>query len=227
LIGKNRILTAAHCVCPNCTLSVGFGPNAHSDGNDKIVTDVVNVALHPLFQPSGPDTQPGHDLAVLATATYSSCAAYATPLPVYAIASVVAGSATQFAVVGYGLTEFGPNSAGEKRKANVVLSSATCTQAWARRSGCVSFTEFILEGSNTIGANALGADTCNGDSGGPALSIGNGGQQFLAGVTSRALVPRGGFNNLGCGFGGIYEYVGIPSVLAWLRNVVPDLRIAN
>ena len=226
IIGANQVLTAAHCVCRNCKTKVGLGPKLQGPTSDKIMTDVVASSLHPLFRPSGPDMQPSSDIAVLSLANYSSCPAYKTRLPIYPVSSAASGPSGQFAVVGYGLTE--NETFGEKRMANVAAISVTCTQSWARRSGCVRFTEFVLEGltHDSLSNSNLGADTCKGDSGGPALAFRKG-AKFVAGVTSRALVPKGGFNNAGCGIGGIYEYVGTPFVLNWLRSIVPDLQVAD
>lgn len=226
LIGANRVLTAAHCVCPGCSMFVGMGPLVNAAPTDRIVAKVLGVSLHPAYLQSGAAMQPGSDLAVLTIESYSSCPQYKQPLPIFPISAAAANATGRFSIVGYGLTELGPNSAGEKRKADVVASSVTCTQPWSRRDGCVAFREFVLEGSVTLLDKTLGADTCNGDSGGPALIVDNTGHKFLAGTTSRALIPKGGFNNEGCGFGGIYEYAGIPTVLQWLSTVVPDLQLA-
>jgi len=227
LIGTNRILTAGHCICAACTMTVGFGPRMNAAG-DQILANVVGVSLHPLYQKSGPEMQPGFDLAVLSLDGYTSGPEYKKPIPVYPISLAV--RTNELLIVGYGLTEMrtpsGSASFGEKRKATVRVSSATCTQPWAGRAGCVKFREFVLQSSATLLNNGLGPDTCNGDSGGPAFVVGKNNTRSLVGVTSRALVPKGGFSNQGCGFGGIYEYAGVPLVLSWLRNVVPDLQVA-
>lgn len=224
LIGSNRILTAAHCVCPNCRMTVGFGPDLKSP-SDKIRVNVVNISLHPRYQKTGPSMQQGFDLAVLFIDDYASCPAYKRAVPIYAIDAAVA--AKEVRIVGYGQTEL-PGVFGEKKKAEVFMGSVTCTQSWARRAGCVSFREFVLKSfAFSILGGELGSDTCKGDSGGPAYVVGEGNTRYLLGVTSRALIPKGGFQNEGCGFGGIYEYVGIPEVADWLRNVVPDLQIVT
>src|SRR4029077_2722248 len=117
LIGANRVLTAAHCVCRNCKMTVGLGPKLQGPADDKIMTDVVASFVHPLFRPSGPDMQPSSDMAVLSIANYSSCAPYKTPLPIYPVSLVASAPSGQFAVVGYGLTERA--TFGEKRMADV------------------------------------------------------------------------------------------------------------
>ena len=222
LIGTKRILTAAHCVCATCKMTVGFGPNVKSP-QDKILANVVGFSLHPLYQTTGPSLQRGFDLAVLFIEDYASCPAYKISAPIYSIAA--AASAKELLVVGYGQTEL-PGLFGEKKKAEVFMGSVTCTQPWASRAGCVPFREFVLKSlTQSILGGELGPDTCKGDSGGPAFVVGEGNSRFLVGVTSRALVPRGGLQNDGCGFGGIYEYAGIPEVTNWLRSVVPDVQI--
>lgn len=224
LIGANRVLTAAHCVCPACRMIVGFGPNMRPPA-ENIRVNVVGVSLHPAYRSSGPMLQRGFDLAVLTIERYESCPAYRRTIPISAVAATV--TATKLLVVGYGQTEL-PGVFGEKKRADVVMGSVTCTQGWAKRAGCVPFREFVLKGSaQTSLGGELGADTCNGDSGGPAFVVGERNARFLAGVTSRALIPKGGFQNEGCGFGGIYEYTGIPDVANWLRAVVPDVQIVT
>jgi len=85
----------------------------------------------------------------------------------------------------------------------------------AERYGC-------LPGEEIVAQNLSGADSCDGDSGGPLLvtKTGDGGtgdgylsSYFLAGITSRGIAGA----NPRCGAGGIYERL-TPATTHWIRT---------
>ncbi|MEI9412340.1 trypsin-like serine protease [Mesorhizobium salmacidum] len=131
-------------------------------------------------------------------------------------------------IVGFGATESG-ELARNLQGAPVALLSRDCRTGYYALSVCAMYREFVM-GHSYADPSAAPADTCGGDSGGPAyrmdgdLKILFGGTidqpsaRTLVGVTSRALFgvnhPYPGY----CGGGGIYTAVGTAPVLAWLRQ---------
>jgi hypothetical protein len=131
-------------------------------------------------------------------------------------------------IVGFGATESGA-LARNLQGANVGLISRHCVQGHVFQSYCASFREFAM--GRTPNAAGVPADSCGGDSGGPAyrmdsdfaFDVGGAGVQAisdrtLVGIVSRALAgvvhPYPGL----CGGGGIYTTVGTRPVLEWLKS---------
>jgi secreted trypsin-like serine protease len=128
----------------------------------------------------------------------------------------------QLTVAGYGISSLtDPSERGQAFSVEVPVASYACAETSASRTSCRSFSEFILSDRGREVSKA--GDTCNGDSGGPAL-IPERVPRVLVGITSRTVVEEPG---LDCGRGGIYGLVGTIPTLEWLVSVVPDLRIVT
>jgi secreted trypsin-like serine protease len=83
---------------------------------------------------------------------------------------------------------------------------------------CANYAVMVTYDPRTMlcaGEQTGGKDACNGDSGGPLMSIGAGGAQTLVGVVSQGT---------GCGYPtqyGVYARVGEGPLRAWLDAVLP------
>jgi secreted trypsin-like serine protease len=220
VIGAGRVLTAGHCVCETgCSVSMTFG---YHIGDPNPVKSLW-VKLHPnynhaqLFVP-----QAGQDLAIVAFDPTQVAPEFQGKAPIISAASLLKGNPSVMTVVGYGLTELGTH--GRKMKAPVPVASLACVQDWAAALGCQRWRELLL--SVAVGqtnGSSRPTDTCEGDSGGPALLIANDGSGAIAGITSRGLIVRGSVTP--CGTGGIYEVPGTVPNVAWLHSLVLDLDL--
>src|SRR4029453_14849785 len=93
----------------------------------------------------------------------------------------------------------------------VAVRSANCSlPADANRFGCHA-QQNLVAGGFGFG----GADSCNGDSGGPVYYMGIDGKLYLAGLTSR------GLPSLPCGGGGCY--VRVDFFQAWIKETLTRL----
>jgi len=169
VIAPTVLLTAAHCVLPS-----EVGPHATfvvlpSDDVNKDTTEQLAVKethYDPAFDID--QLQNGHDIAVVILEKPTTL----TPLPVSTTspASLVGKSVR---LVGYGLgCAAAQTGAGVKRQVTTTVDSVDAR---------------LMQ----VGGN--GKDTCNGDSGGPALAT-IGGKETIVGITS--------FGDASCGSGG-------------------------
>jgi V8-like Glu-specific endopeptidase len=169
IIAPTVLLTAAHCVLPQ-TVGSGavFSAYVGSDFNHpSAILPVKEVHADPKFSLS--NLFGGHDIAVVILSAPTTIA----PLP-YNHSALGAGDAGQgVRLIGYGLSNGqAQTGAGTKRQTMANLNSVSAT---------------LL----SIGDSQH--ETCEGDSGGPAL-FDVGGVETIVGVTS--------FGQLGCGGGG-------------------------
>jgi secreted trypsin-like serine protease len=204
LIGTNRVLTAAHCLCDASHFVARFGEYAFFAGP----TEIEESSRH---TPPGQGCPVNYALGDIAILHLSA------PAPANLVPAVVDEASTwseqtlQLEVVGYGLTEAG--SAGQRRRALVGIARSRCDvpgDALVGNSGCAGEQEMIL---GEIGGTI---DTCNGDSGGPALMPV---RSHASSVTPRQIVgvTSRGLGALACGNGGIYVRLDGP-LASWIAS---------
>lgn len=185
LIAPNLVVTAAHCA--GCVEWVYLG----LDATNRLPGKTFSVLGAPIVHPNYNPVTHQHDIALLILSQSTGVASLAK-LPT----SNTLQTGHFVHLEGYGFTETG--KIGIQMTVRVPISNVGCPCGSCQEKLCVfPDTEF------TAGGN--GADTCNGDSGGPALDIKEDGTAFLEGVTSRGM---------SCGSGGIY--VRVSSYVNWI-----------
>lgn len=206
LIHTRAVLSAAHCVAGGprptrvrlaCDTDVAVGTEEE--------VRVVKARVHPRYRPDG-----AHDLSLLVLER----PARTTPARRVSTKELVA--ATSVHLVGFGYDD--PEASlgfGTKRQVNVPIGAmrrkpAETLAALADRLEFDPATEFVA------GRKALGRDSCNGDSGGPAY-VKVGARWKLAGVTSRATADA----VRPCGDGGVYGRVDAHA--PWIDHVLASL----
>jgi secreted trypsin-like serine protease len=191
LVAPNVVVTAGHCVKGGCASRIFVGDDVETPDEGTVVA-IKDAVSHPEYRPPGSAT---HDLAVLILEDDVDV----TPR---AIASAkVLGRATSVRLAGYGNTDvFSSGGYGQRRMVDVPLASVDA------RYGADPTSEFVA------GAPFLDRDSCNGDSGGPAM-VQYRRKWYLAGATSRATAST----VRPCGDGGIYTRVDVFE--EWLRSV--------
>ena len=217
-IGRNRVLTAAHCFrdcLTSCKASIGYGAQI---GPKALMAPVRSI----VFYPGALTTQlPGNDFALLIIADHDPGPGWRQAARILLARSFVEGMPTELTVTGYGISSSTDRSqVGVSFENRVPVGSYACTEQEVRLIGCRPFQEFILVDRRPGQKEA--ADTCDGDSGGPAM-IPDRIPRILVGVTSRPATQE----QSNCGKGGIYELAGTIPVLEWLVSLVPDLRIVT
>lgn len=109
-------------------------------------------------------------------------------------------------IVGFGATDRnGARGFGTKRSLHISAAGWGCDDARARALGCDPTTEMVL-------ARQRGADTCDGDSGGPVFSVGT--RVVLLGIAERPVVG----SRTRCGDGGVY--LRVDQLSPWIRDVL-------
>lgn len=241
MLSPDAVLTAGHCGCGrDYEVSIQKTPVEAGLATAFIKFDVSsNPVLFPGYSCSDPvRTGIGRDLALLRV---SSLTPTATP-GTFEINGLV-GHGLRFPVIrpgiqvlsdrklkslyilGFGRTETG-RTARNLEGANVSLLSRHCTAGRIFLSTCAMFREFAM---GRPGASGISADSCGGDSGGPAYRMDSDlvfdrdgqmesvSQRTLVGIVSRALAGVVHRYPGYCGGGGIYTTVGTKPVLEWLR----------
>jgi V8-like Glu-specific endopeptidase len=169
VISSTTLLTAAHCVSPqtvgNTTFQAYFGADANKGGGTWAAIKETHYDTRFDVNNLGG----GHDVAVAILANPTSV----TPKAVNRSSSITALVGQAVRLVGYGLNNGSAQTgAGTKRQVSTRLNQVT---------------GLLLSIGNSS------AETCNGDSGGPAFMT-IGGVETLVGVTS--------FGQVGCTGGG-------------------------
>lgn len=186
VVAPDLVLTAAHCLDgqpPIPTIRVFFG-NDLEDPLGGAPIGVTAYGSHPSYCPDDCDTDI-FDIGYVRLASEVQLD-FAEPLVDPEQYAQLVGPGTEVRIVGFGQDEEGDQ--GFKREVVVPIRSFTDSGA-----------EFLAGGD--------GKDSCNGDSGGPALITLPNGDRKLLGILSR------GFD---CGEGGIY---GSPyPALCWVRD---------
>lgn len=183
LVLSDRVVTAAHCVddARPAWLTVVAGDEDLLDGDPKgTVHTVRSIEIHPNYRRDFDSTDPDglherHDLAILQLDGEIFDVDNAFILPEIYVDDVMKPG-TDLTVAGFGVTD---ENATERGRLHVAS------------------TPFVRRRGGEILAGGEGeADTCGGDSGGPAF-VDIDGLRYLVGITSRAATQ-------GCGEGGIY-----------------------
>jgi hypothetical protein len=196
VVAPRTILTAQHCLC-----DLGL-----QRGGDVIVgSSVGNGDRHRIAGIRG-YARRGCDKAAMVGQDLGLVFIEA-PLAEYA--EIVPMSALQARPVlwisGFGRTE--QNTSGVKLRARVAVVSPSCTDPRDRNWRCVPGSEAILTDRER------GADSCFGDSGGPALLEVADGRFDVVGIVSR------GLPGTGCGKGGIYSLI-TPQFVRWMIEAI-------
>lgn len=228
LISPRIVLTAAHCE----------GARFARFGRTRTASTEVKIAAGGFVpMPGVPGTggeAPDPDIALVLLGAPAPAAVPVLPL---APAAWIDG-AKAVKIVGFGLTEAGES--GVKMKANVVIASADCAGRFGEESD-----EAVFEcraGEELVAApfSREEADTCKGDSGGPAFVAApgaavpeaafdasfeagaSGGGYAVGAITSRAvsrrvMTERQNSGGPRCGDGGIYVRVD-GAAADWIRS---------
>lgn len=225
LVSRYAVLTAGHCVCnleldkiTPATRNSDIGAIAVGEQADSIVKVTIRsaITLEPDYCRNG---QRGRDLGLVflhadlanSETEFQFVAKPHFDRPKLVAAARLAPSVLYLSsairaltVVGFGLSN--NNAVGTKKFGVIPIVSRLCGTPLARSTfHCSAGRETVLAGPT--------ADSCAGDSGGPAYVV-TGSDYYLAAITSRAV------NSLGtCGPGGIYTLI-TPDIVNWIRTKV-------
>lgn len=204
LVAPRVVITAAHCVLPPshsqspCSTATHVCPAQDVRTGSPATVRIERVMVHPGYLCEG-----FPDLAVLileAELTQVQPAVFATHAEIAGAGAVV--------VCGYGSNSmFGVGGNGVRRGADIRITSHDCScepnSIRHAEHGCHCGHELVAKSSIPPGLKG-NADTCFGDSGGPAFVYairGESPRPYLAAITSRALLVK---DDVYCGWGGIY-----------------------
>lgn len=243
VIADNAVLTAGHCTCGDSySYELWFGGEIGGDGVGVRPTAIRSFrgsnGRYDCRRPKA--AQPGVDYGLI---LFDPATVRSRDVS-YQIARIMPPSIARQSrldvggnlhAVGFGLTE--NNTLGRKLRVPIPVSSWDCSEGWAARRGCQSFSEIIMSERPGDGRQTLGRDSCGGDSGGPAFAVVATERcnkieksHYLVAITSRGMELRSDESTgKPCGGGGVYEVVARRSVLDWLRGngVVVDLENAS
>jgi hypothetical protein len=194
---RTRLLDPSYC---KARTTVG---EAAVRGNDVALV-FLSARNGPPLDGSGIQVEPGPpDLAWLPTNTRIA------PARIAPMSLVFSQALERLIVAGFGYNDVF-RDARIKTFGCVEVLSRICGYPSSREQfRCLGGQETVLRDSEQR------ADTCFGDSGGPAFAVVDTGKEFayyLAGITSRA-IDRGG----ACGPGGVYTLI-TPRIIDWLRR---------
>lgn len=196
VIGKYAVLTAAHCLEGGTLLGVSIG----SDLIGEI--PAVAFSIHPLRNTNPLDVN-FKDIGVVFTGLYSDETGTVIPLPILGLDSIPMNVGEIFTIAGYGVDE---NGEVGTLKAGQMHTDATTPDR-------------IVSVFSDL------ADTCFGDSGGPAVrtrfdETGAPIVTAIAGVVEAGTSPD-------CSQGETSSFTSVsePTVLEYLRLAVPDVVV--
>jgi hypothetical protein len=217
-----HILTAKHCTCHR---------NSYKVTNDTSMllssTSWTRAVLEPGFQAGKPcfrqrdfDAKEGNDIAILTlegvlkSGNGQTDACYSLIENIELLDHWKKTTTSQALIAGYGSTSEDGRQVGEQSQASVPINSFDCASRAARSLGCVAYREMIM----SMRPNGIKlADSCRGDSGGPAFLVRDG-KMIPVGVISRGLDVK---SDRICGAGGIYTLLGRTDVIRWINKRLP------
>ncbi|MBN2797752.1 MAG: S1 family peptidase [Deltaproteobacteria bacterium] len=194
VVAPRVVLTAAHCAV----------------GLEGVLLDTDDYALGGRFVAAERVITPPwwaqtYDVAVVRLAEDAGVPAW--PLALDCVADTALVDGAQAVGVGFGRTDlWGRDANSRLHEAWMTVTDADCSSLAA---GCA---EAVSPGGELI-AGGGGVDGCAGDSGGPLFAVGEGGQLWLAGLSSRGAAPA----DTPCGDGGIYTRA--DAISAWVEQV--------
>lgn len=210
LIGKNLVLTAAHCISPHSQkMAVVFDRNLNITESSDVLRPVTRAIIHPRYLATHPIKSvtvnkqtyridiDNYDLAIVSFSGETPINYKAAN--VLSEISVLKNNVTVI-LAGYGVQGDPQHSSGILLKTQVKILDSRLAK-----------TEILLNQTGRTGA-------CQGDSGGPAF-VQVKGVNLLWGVTSRSLEPM---NSSGCPIYAIYT-----NILAhqdWIKATIAVLR---
>jgi secreted trypsin-like serine protease len=203
LIGKRLVCTAGHCFEDQPT-KVFVGDSVATPGREYRIRDggLVRHTNYHLEQ------VPHNDLTLLILEKDVEGVA-----PIKIASTPACDAMKTVRIVGFGNTNKGGSQGyGTKRVADVIVVSPDGVRFQGSKYGADPGLEFVAEDRH--------ADSCTGDSGGPAFLAGATGNWSLAGATSRATVAA----SVPCGDGGIY--VRMDKYLPWIQQIARHNNIA-
>ncbi len=211
-LGDGKVLTAAHCTCDEPLSELFFGTSTVAGDATDIgwshrtqLSDRVDRFHEGYCREDAPGGERALDLAVVRTQYKPEMLSpFAFPWR-----EGVGSLESHGLIVGFGASDHS-SSGGVKRLAT--LKAELCSNEDSERSGCLAGHEYIARNPK-----GTAVDTCEGDSGGPLLTLDvEKGSYRLAGITSRK-IPDG--SERYCGSGGIYTSVDTQDVKQWLGNL--------
>lgn len=198
LISPQVLVTAAHCLLPEIMagdLQVVFGLETKTGKKHPVKA----YAIHPHYNPAlaGSTKRSQYDIGLVAMA---QPAPETYPVTMLSSNFGIEPYATVVKIAGYGFTDVGNKDMGILRFAPTNLSGdSERTQ------------EVFIDGFRLTNA-------CGGDSGGPALVLGEDNQVYLLGVASYVIVVNGRVCN-----SGFAAYSDLRAYKNWITNMVQRL----
>ena len=201
VIGRDLVLTAAHCVRPGAQYKV-----VDYDAKPARLLDVASVDVHPQFsQETLLNSRATADVALLRLAS---------PLPASRQAAALGAPSTpirvgaRFTVAGFGATsQTGSDGGGVARAVQLIATGQPGTLQ-------------IRLVDPATGGQRPGLGACTGDSGGPAFED-QGGRAVIVGVISWSTGP-----NLQAGCGGMTGVTPLSRYRDWIAQTARRLGVA-
>lgn len=210
VIGREWVLTAAHCVGAMASIAEENGPGVtffvrentsdlQAGGHDATIVEVIPHKQYDAKRVL-------NDIALLHVS--APLQAPRQKLIAQSLTGEVLRPARMSTVVGYGLTKEKGKSSPQLRQVDVpIVAKDECTSVYG--SG------FIIETNFCAGERKGGKDSCQGDSGGPLFMPAADGEQLQSGVVSWGK---------GCARPRLYGvYTSVGHFQDWIRDRVPDV----